>query len=103
MISFLAADERDYNQEVIYSPYLICVWDHLDDYLNGIPFPSDCLGFWIDLGSTGSTWQPNLHCNQYYENNTLLSLCYWEGAVPTIPNAKCSCPKCENVPLYCQY
>jgi|2_EtaG_2_1085320.scaffolds.fasta_scaffold00423_20 hypothetical protein len=93
---FLAADERDYNGEVIYSPYIMCVWDHLDDYLHGIPFPSDCLGFWIDLNSTGSTWQPNLKCNQYDEDNTLLSLCYWEKATPKLHNAKCSCPKCEN-------
>jgi len=93
---FLAADERDYNEEVIYSPYIMCVWNHLDDYLNGIPFSSDCLGFWIDLNVTGSTWQPSLVCNQYYENNTLLSLCYWDKASPKIPDARCSCPKCEN-------
>jgi len=93
---FLAADEKDYNKEVIYSPYIICVWDHLDDYLSGITFSSNCLGFWIDLNDTNSTWQPNLSCNQYYDNNTLLSLSYWENHTPTISNAKCSCPKCEN-------
>ena len=93
---FLAADERDYNQEVVYSPYIMCVWDHLDDYLHGIPFPSNCLGFWIDLASTGSTWQPTLTCNQYEEDNTLLSLCYWEKAIPTLHDAQCSCFRCEN-------
>lgn len=93
---FLVADEKNYNSEVIYSPYPICVLEHEDEYLSGKTFGSDCLPVWIDLSSTGSTFQPTLVCDEYLEDNTLLSLSYWNQARPNDLDLRCKCPKCEN-------
>ena len=70
---FLTSDERDYNTEVVFSPYLICVGDHINNYLSGKTWCSDCLPLWIDLSNPQSSRQlyPYL-CTDYDANNTLL-------------------------------
>jgi len=94
---FLTSDERDYNREVVFSPYLICVGDHINNYLSGKTWCSDCLPLWIDLSNPQSSRQlyPYL-CTEYDENNTLLSLPYWCSASPNSGDTQCTCPKCEN-------
>ena len=94
---FLTSDERDYNTEVVFSPYLICVGDHINSYLSGKTWCSDCLPLWIDLSNSQSSRQlyPYL-CTEYDENNTLLSLPYWCSANPNSSDTQCTCPKCEN-------
>ena len=96
---FLTSDEKDYNSEVIFSPYLICVRDHITDYLSGKTFCSDCLGVWIDLDDANSSQKKYPYdCTEYDENNTLLSLSYWcdPNVHPNDGDSKCTCPKCEN-------
>jgi len=94
---FLASDEWDYNREVVFSPYLICVIEHLNNYLSGNTWCSDCLPLWIDLSNPASTRQLHPYlCTEYDENNTLLSLPYWCSSTPTEVDTKCRCPKCEN-------
>jgi hypothetical protein len=94
---FLASDERDYNREVIFSPYLICVIDNVNDYLSGNTWCSDCLPLWIDLNNPQSSRKLYPYeCNEYDENNTLLSLSYWCSATPNSNDSRCTCPKCEN-------
>ena len=94
---FLTSDEWDYNREVVFSPYLICVGDHLNEYLSGKTWCSDCLPLWIDLNNPQSSRQlyPYL-CTDYDENNTLLSLPYWCSSTPNSNDEQCKCPKCEN-------
>jgi len=94
---FLTSDERDYNREVVFSPYLICVGDHINDYLSGNTWCSDCLPLWIDLNNPQSSRQLDPYlCTQYDENNTILSLPYWCSARPDSGDTRCRCPKCEN-------
>ena len=94
---FLTSDEWDYNREVVFSPYLICVGDHINNYLSGETWCSDCLPLWIDLGNPKSSRQISPYlCTDYDENNTLLSLPYWCSASPNYSDTQCTCPKCQN-------
>tara|TARA_R100000664_G_scaffold34218_1_gene55193 strand:- start:5798 stop:8386 length:2589 start_codon:yes stop_codon:yes gene_type:complete len=93
---FLAADERDFNTEVVYSPYIIGVQGNSIFTTTGGSFASDKLTIWLDLNSTGSTHQPTLYCNDYLSNNTVLSLSYWDEARPNQHDVDCRCIKCET-------
>ena len=86
---FLAADEKDYNEQVVYSNNII-------DYNDG-----DSLPVWIDLNSVESSIQPTTNCNfqyptattvNYYNNNffrpfVILSKNQWSKA-----KSQCDCP-----------
>ena len=61
----LASDERDYNQEVIFSPYVIGVDD-------GQVLPIN-----IDFGSTANTETFNLSYDEYDFDNIVISSNYW--------------------------
>lgn len=94
---FLTSDERDYNREVVFSPYLICVGEHINEYLSGNTWCSDCLPLWIDLNNPESSRKLYPYtCTDYDENNTILSLPYWCSAEPSSGDTQCTCPKCEN-------
>ncbi len=94
---FLTSDERDYNREVVFSPYLICVGEHINAFLSGKTWCSDCLPLWIDLSNSQSSRQLHPYlCTDYDENNTLLSLPYWCSSQPNESDSQCKCPKCEN-------
>ena len=94
---FLTSDERDYNREVVFSPYLICVGEHINAFLSGKTWCSDCLPLWIDLSNSQSSRQLHPYlCTDYDENNTLLSLPYWCSSQPNESDSQCTCPKCEN-------
>ena len=86
---FLAADEKDFNQQVVYSTNII-------DYNDG-----DKLPVWIDLNSADSGTQPVTNCGYqyptaatptYYVNNgfrpfVILSKNQWSKA-----KSQCDCP-----------
>ena len=93
---FLAADERDFNQEVVYSNDIIGVYGKTIYTSTGGSFASDKLTIWLDLNSTGSTYQPTLDCNDYIPNNTVLSRSYWDKARPNQHDVDCRCIKCET-------
>jgi hypothetical protein len=93
---FLASDERDYNWEVVYSKYPIGVYGNESSLINGIAFSSSVLGSWFDLNVNDCTKYTNLTCSSNNDDNTLLSLSYWDKAKPTIRDAKCSCTTCET-------
>ena len=61
----LASDEVDYNQEVVFSPYLIA-----QTHGNRLPF-------YFDLNSTGTTTQPILTYGSYDFNNVIVSENYY--------------------------
>lgn len=61
----LASDERDYNQEVVFSPYVIGVDD-------GQVLPIN-----IDFGSTANTETFNLSYDEYDFDNIVISSNYW--------------------------
>ena len=61
----LASDEKDFNQEVVFSPYLIG-----QTIGNRMPFS-------FDLNNSGSTYVQNLTYGQYNFNNVLLSENYY--------------------------
>tara|TARA_R100000900_G_scaffold1977_1_gene3850 strand:- start:3288 stop:5885 length:2598 start_codon:yes stop_codon:yes gene_type:complete len=93
---FLASDERDFNQQVVYSNNII-------DYNNGNKLP-----VWIDLNDTNCSTQPTTTCPfqyptgatpTYYTNNSyrpfvVLSKNYWSGAT-----VECNCPYSGGVPF----
>ena len=60
----LASDAKDYNQEVVFSPYLIS-----QTYGNRLPV-------YLDLNNSGTTYQPTLVYKDYNESNLLVSLNY---------------------------
>jgi len=60
----LASDAKDYNQEVVFSPYLIA-----QTYGNRLPV-------YLDLDNSGTTQQLNLTWKNYQESNLLVSLNY---------------------------
>ena len=71
--------------------------DHINAYLSGNTWCSDCLPLWIDLNNPQSSRQLDPYlCTEYNENNTLLSLPYWCSARPNSGDTRCTCPKCEN-------
>ena len=93
---FLASDERDFNWEVVYSKYPIGVYGNESSLINGTPFSSSVLGSWFDLNVNDCSKYTNLTCSSDNEDNTLLSLTYWDKASPTTEDAKCACTTCET-------
>ena len=94
---FLSSDERNLNQEVLYSQYAIGIFGNESYLVDDTAFPSDTLGVWMDLNKTGCTKQYSLLCNQYKEDNTLLSLSYWNGASPSDRSKYCyDCIACRT-------
>ena len=61
----LASDELDFNEEVVFSPYLIA-----QTYGNRLPF-------YFDLSSTGTTQQPILTYGNYDTSNVIVSENYY--------------------------
>ena len=93
---YLVADERGYNREVVYSNDIIGVNGNAICTSTGGNFPSNKLGVYMDLNSTGTTYQPTIFCNDYIPTNTLLSLSYWDEARPNQHDVDCRCLKCET-------
>tara|TARA_R110000824_G_scaffold4236_2_gene20162 strand:+ start:2208 stop:4238 length:2031 start_codon:yes stop_codon:yes gene_type:complete len=60
---FLAADEKDFNQQVVYS-------EHIIDYDDGCKLP-----VWIDLNSVASSIQPTTDCLHQYP--TAMTMTYY--------------------------
>jgi hypothetical protein len=61
----LASDERDYNEEVVFSPYIIA-----QTYGNKVPF-------YFDLDDSETSQQINLNYKQFNPNNVIVSQNYY--------------------------
>ena len=77
----LASDERDYDEEVVFSDDVIAVNDG-----NRLPIR-------FDLSNSGSTKQYTIDFGDYYDDNTLVSLNYYNPKKLDYSCPRCSCWK----------